>query len=67
MHIPPMPDFLSLQRSIPASLLFIQPTHQHIHVMMELFIRMIFRALTIGALALMDQFWRHCSLAFSLD
>lgn len=60
-----MTSFLSFHRRIPPPLLFIQTTHQQIHMVMDLLIWVVCRTLTIWTLALMDRLGGHRSLAFS--
>jgi hypothetical protein len=52
--ISPSPDAVGFHRHIPATLLFIQPTEQQIHLSMQLLIGMARFLLAMSTLALMQ-------------
>jgi hypothetical protein len=48
-------QLFGLQAYVPATLLFIQPTEQQVHLMVQFLVWMISRLLTIPTLTLMDR------------
>jgi hypothetical protein len=50
-----MPQLLGLQGRIPATLLFIQPAEQQVHLMVQFLVWMIIRLLAVWTLTLIDR------------